>query len=398
MHDIRQLCSGLFLLVSLLLFTTAGCTGPGGGGADPSDSATPAQGEAWSLSANPILEIGVQEGAEEYQFHQAGSSVRLDDGRLVVANQGSRQLRFFDEGGAYLFAIGGEGEGPGEFRYPSRIRKTGQDSLLVWDQGLQRVSFFDFQGDFLGSRMLLPTAEVLFPGDEWLVGRFWVDSPVEPSARGPIREALASLQEQPAEGEMRYVRVSPQGRLWVSEVSPPSDDALPWTVYGLDGKVVAHITTPARFEPHDIGADYVLGRFRDDLDINFIRLYALEKPDGSPAGPGLNPSPPASTPQPKVALTERERELLAPVKAFMKNLASLEEIYYSDHYTYTTDTDALFANSRTRPPEEMDIDILMAGDRGWVVAVTHTESGAFCTMAYGAHVPMGWVPGTLICP
>ena len=48
--------------------------------------------------------------------------------------------------------------------------------------------------------------------------------------------------------------------------------------------------------------------------------------------------------------------------------------------------------------EELQADILMAGERGWIVSVTHIESGAFCTLAYGAHVPMGWMPGELICP
>jgi hypothetical protein len=398
MHNIRQHWFGLPLLLLFVLCTTFGCTEPEPESPDSSGSGTLAQGEVWSLSESPILEIGVQSGAEEYQLHRAESSIRLDDGTLIVANGGSRQLRFFDESGGFLNAVGGEGEGPGEFRFPSRIRKTGQDSLLVWDQSMHRISFFDHQGGFQGSRMLMPSAEVLFPGDEWMFGQFWVDSPVGPSARGPLREALAAIPGQPALGELGYVRVTSQGRLWVAETGPPSQDPIDWRVYGLDGSVLAAVTTPAHFEPHEIGPDYVLGRFRDDLDINFIRLYDLEKPDGSPAGPGLDPSPPASSPQPRHTLTERERELQAPVKAFLKNLASLEEIYYAGHYTYTADTEALFSNPRNRPPEELDVDILMAGERGWIVSVTHTESGAFCTIAYGAYVPMGWMAGELICP
>ena len=52
-----------------------------------------------------------------------------------------------------------------------------------------------------------------------------------------------------------------------------------------DGKIL----TPPRFQPHEIGPDYVLGRFQDEMDINYVRLYSLNKPEGAPPAPGLRP-------------------------------------------------------------------------------------------------------------
>jgi hypothetical protein len=385
------------LLLSTILMAWA-CTESAPPVPDPEGVSYGGPAEVWELSAEPTLEIGVRSGEEAYQFHRAESSVRLEDGTLVVANGGSQQLRYYDEAGQYLFAVGGEGEGPGEFGFPSRVRRAGQDSLLVWDQSLHRVSFFREEGEFLGSRLLTPSADVLFPGDDWLFGRFWVDSPVAPSARGPIRDALEAIPYQPEAGESRYVRVTRQGRLWVTETGQPSQDPMAWHIHELDGSIRAEVETPASFEIHDIGPDYVLGLFRDDLGINFIRLYELKKPVGSPPGPGLDLSPPAISPQSRRTLTEKQQEELALVRSFLKTMASLEEIYYSQHYTYTADADLLFSNPRNRPPEELQADILMAGEGGWIVSVTHTESGVFCTLAYGAQVPMGWMPGELICP
>ena len=391
-----------FLLLFLpgLSVLVMGCRGgeAGEGVLDQAQSSTEGPGEVWTLPEIPLLEIGVREGDEPYQLHQARGSVLLDDGRIVVANAGSQELRFFDSEGRYLKAVGGDGEGPGEFRFPGRVRRIGEDSLLVWDQRLQRVSFFDAEGGYLGSDRVTPTPEIMFPGDEWLLGSFWIDSPVRPSAREPIRRAAQGISIPDSLDGLLYLKVTPQGRIWTSEVRPPADTAITWLVYDLDGLPIARVTTPSRFEPHDIGADFVLGRFMDEVDINYIRLYELKKPAGSPRAPGLDTSPPSVDPRPRWTRTPKEEEALAPVKNLLKNLASLQEIHYSDNYSYTRDTEILFSDPRARVPEGLSVTILFASQEGWMGTVTDTDSGKYCALAYGAYIPMGWTPGTVICP
>jgi len=269
---------------------------------------------------------------------------------------------------------------------------------MVWDQTLQRASFLDLQGEYLGSARVTPSPEVMFPGDEWLQGRFWIDSPIQPSAREPIRRAAEAIPLPDSLQGLLFLKVTSQGRIWASEERPPRDAPISWTVYDLNGRPVAQVTTPARFEPHEIGPDYLLGLFLDDVDINYIRLYELIKPAESQPGPGLDPSPPAVNPRPRLARTPQEEEKLRPVKDLVKNLASLQEIHYADHYTYAADVDSLFSHPRARIPEGLGVTILFAGPEGWMGTVTDYASGKYCALTYGFHVPMGWAPGIVICP
>ena len=74
-------------------------------------------------------------------------------------------------------------------------------------------------------------------------------------------------------------------------------------------------------------------------------------------------------------------EVLAGIRSLVKNLASLQEIYYAGHYTYTQDTKALFADPRARIPDELEVDILFAGNQGWAGMVTLPARGGRCLLA-----------------
>lgn len=360
--------------------------------------------EVWHLTGAPLLEIGIREGEAVYQLDRASGSVRLDDGRVVVLDGGSSQLRFFDAQGTFLQSVGSTGEGPGEFRNPTRLRRTLGDSLQVWDAILGRLSFFDLQGTFLGSAVFPPSTDDPMPLDEWLYDRSWIDSPLPPEARGAVRRAILAMPSADPQGPPRFLLVTRQGRIWSTPLFPPAPAASTWTVYDLEGREVATVELPGRFEPQDVGADYVLGRFRDELEINYIRLYGLEKPAGSPRGPGLDPaslagvSPANERPEaPGPEVTDQAREVIR--QAFMAT-ATAQEIYYSGNYTYTKDLDALRAAApRGREvPEAADVAVLMADNRGWIGTMTHRETGYMCALAYGAYLPMGWPPGSLVCP
>ena len=398
--------------------------------------------ELWRVSPTPFIEIGVREGEDAFQLDRATGSARLDDGRIVVLDGGSRQLRFFDAEGGFLTAVGDEGEGPGEFRTPTRLRRAGGDSIQVWDARLDRVSFFSIRGEFLGSHLVEPSPEAPFPLDEWLFGRNWIDSPLSPEARGPIRRAVLAMPPPDSLGPPRFLKVTRQGRIWASGSFPPSARPVTWAVFDLGGRQVATVETPPRFEPHEVGHDYLIGRYRDELDINYIRAYRLEKPAGSPTGPGLDPNSvldsaereavagraalaegeaeapvegdaPAEgdTPADGEALAEgdasAEGEALTVPETFLEDVrralmvaASGQEIHYSDNYTYTDDVEVLLESlpRRLEMPQGIDLAILLADDRGWIGTVTHRESQYMCALAYGAHMPMGWPPGTIICP
>ena len=76
----------------------------------PSDSRL-----GWQVSPEPSLSIGTAEGTGDFQLHRVDDALKLNDGRIVVANGGSHELLVFDEAGNYLTAWGQRGEGPGDF-------------------------------------------------------------------------------------------------------------------------------------------------------------------------------------------------------------------------------------------------------------------------------------------
>ncbi|MFW6206307.1 MAG: type IV pilin protein [Gemmatimonadota bacterium] len=78
----------------------------------------------------------------------------------------------------------------------------------------------------------------------------------------------------------------------------------------------------------------------------------------------------------------RERAYFAAMKSDLKNLASQQEIYYADGYTYTTDEGQLgFVAS-----EGVTVDITEADGTGWAASATHDALDAgtdACAIYYG---------------
>ena len=70
----------------------------------------------WEVSPEPSLSTGTAEGTDDFQLHRVDDALRLNDGRIIVANGGSHELLVFDEAGNYLTAWGQRGEGPRRLR------------------------------------------------------------------------------------------------------------------------------------------------------------------------------------------------------------------------------------------------------------------------------------------
>ena len=79
---------------------------------------------------------------------------RLPDGRVAVLSSGSRQLMLFEPSGRLSRTIGGPGEGPGEFTHPLRLQYLPPDTLVVWDQFLSSIAYFDAGGTLLRERTI----------------------------------------------------------------------------------------------------------------------------------------------------------------------------------------------------------------------------------------------------
>jgi hypothetical protein len=110
------------------------------------------EGEAWSVSAEPRVSIGVLDGPAEYQLFDVVAAARQSDGDLVLVDGGTREVRLYDGDGVFLTKFGGRGSGPGEFQDPVQVLVAPGDTLLVWDDVLARVTRFSSGGELIDVR------------------------------------------------------------------------------------------------------------------------------------------------------------------------------------------------------------------------------------------------------
>lgn len=94
----------------------------------------------WSVGLEPSVSIGVAEGDSGYEFHNVLDGALLSDGRIVVLDWGSRQVRLFGSGGRLMGVQGREGDGPGEYRSPQMLWVLPGDSIGVYDPRQDRVT------------------------------------------------------------------------------------------------------------------------------------------------------------------------------------------------------------------------------------------------------------------
>ncbi len=350
-------------------------------------------GEGWRLSAEPSMDIGGGDTEEDQLFRVVGA-LRLSDGRIVISNGGSNEIRFYDDGGEFVKSTGRQGEGPGEFTRLGPIDRIRGDSLAATGWGLNRQSVFDSNGELARTVGYQPTADIprpvllgtfddgsalihggrdydgppsglvrahaslfrfdsegspannmgVFPeseafyrqqqnfvyivslpfakrsvrlavGDHFyfantaryevqiygtdgvlqmLVRKHHELSPVtagdkesllqrrlegrDADARRTIEQEFRDLpipETKPAFGDQ--IKLDANRHLWVLELNDSAADPS-WSVFDADGVWLGVVTLPSGFTPMDIGSDYVLGVWRDDLDVEHVQLYDLIKP------------------------------------------------------------------------------------------------------------------------
>lgn len=222
------------------------------------------------VATKPTFGVGTLEGSPETQLFQVSAAVRLPDGTVVVANAGSREVRFFTGEGRHLATVGGRGDGPEEFRYPGSISFTG-DAVVVQDL-LDQVRFSS-SGVFLGRETTdrgllqeLAGSESYSEGGTWLADGSLVallyrrESP--PTAGPPFRPSFTVVRFDPSASRVdtlgtfggiaqQYVRTDPGAR-GVSAVSLPFGAATEVKWNPADGSVlIADSQRPeVRLFPH----------------------------------------------------------------------------------------------------------------------------------------------------
>jgi len=338
----------------------------------------------------PEWEIGDFEGGTDQTLDFVADVDRLPDGRVAVVDQGAAQVLVFDDG-ALDRIIGGEGDGPGEFRRPASAVVDG-NSLWVLDGRNMRASVFGPDGTYTRDA---PASEFSgdesFPWDLSFHGRFWVEGALDASERETLRQALANRPYPPEMAGYRLVRAGTDGRLWVRE-NLQTSGAATWFVLTATGEPTAAVVTPAGFEPMHFGADELLGRWRGEMDVNYVRAYRLESSNAAMALPSWLASPVPGTPTSPLPDSIRSS-----VTKLTKVMASLQEMNYANTFSYSLNVDSLLAEGDVEVPPGLELDVLHATSRGWGMVATMRGFSGMCALAYGAGAPAGLPGGRVVC-
>ena len=102
-----------------------------------------------------VQKIGELEGEDEnYLFYEPFEVVRDSEGNIFVVDGGNRRVQKFNADGQYIFTIGREGQGPGEFsdaivRNSYSINIDSESNIYVNDSGNTRIHVFSSDGKYL---------------------------------------------------------------------------------------------------------------------------------------------------------------------------------------------------------------------------------------------------------
>lgn len=100
----------------------------------------------------------------------------------------------------------------------------------------------------------------------------------DPDQEPQIRQYLGGLPLPDHFPPFGTLMADLEGCLWVEDFQRPGHENRTWTIYDPDGVRSGRLTLPERFNPTEIGSDYLLGIGWDEMNVEYARLYDLVRP------------------------------------------------------------------------------------------------------------------------
>lgn len=204
--------------------------------------------EGWVIDPSPNLVIGGLDAPVDQQLFQVRGGGLLPDNRIVVMDGGSAELRIYNADGSLAARHGRKGEGPGEFTQPRLAGRTVDDTLVVYDRQLRRVSHLHADEGFVRSYQV---------GDEG--GGFPIAIGVTETGGLAVGGGMYFSSQEGFKGGVqrpnsRYVILSPDGSIRGDFGEVPAAEMFglvgegSFSVFGLPfGKSTVAAVTPDRF-------------------------------------------------------------------------------------------------------------------------------------------------------
>lgn len=100
------------------------------------------------------------------------------------------------------------------------------------------------------------------------------------ASRIPVwRDAIEGLPSPMTRPAYSALVVDTEGFVWLAghHAESRTGEATDWEVFTDYGRWLGTVRMPPRFTAYEIGVDYVLGRWQDDLDIEHVQLLTLKR-------------------------------------------------------------------------------------------------------------------------
>ena len=104
--------------------------------------------QALHLAPAPSLVIGDRAG-DPYLLSRVAGAARLSDGRIVIGDGASLQIRFYDAKGTFIKAVGRKGDGPGEYQELRTLKVLSGDTIIVEAAQTKKTTAFSEAGALL---------------------------------------------------------------------------------------------------------------------------------------------------------------------------------------------------------------------------------------------------------
>jgi hypothetical protein len=183
-HDLRaDMKPALACLAAVALACSKSSSSPGfserdSAGVHIAENRSAASAESWTVTREPLVEIGAVEGDSAQLLNNVEGAVAVGNDRIVIANGAVPLLRWFDRAGKHVTSTGRTGGGPGEFESLEggsgniyALWPLGADSVATWEHSPRRMQVFDAQGRFVRSVTLEAPSQTKLPSYPQLVGR-----------------------------------------------------------------------------------------------------------------------------------------------------------------------------------------------------------------------------------
>lgn len=250
---------------------------------------TPLESVDGRYSIGLYITLGMLDDGRILAYSGSGRGFREDDaGRLIVD---TLHFFLFDRDGAFVRRVAAMPGSPrwglrsgGSVTFPNvpfaagPVSGIGRGRLVVSEGG--DAEFMVFRDGDLERIVRWPaprraTSSTIADLRETLLG-----DDRTAAQRNASRQLLDEAPLPDSLPTVRSIVVDRDSNTWVERYRAPRDTQPEWDVFDSEGRWIQTLQTPLRLRIHEIGADYILGTWRDDLGVEFVRMYSLQRGGG----------------------------------------------------------------------------------------------------------------------